>query len=478
MNLNKYELLFLLSISIERLGGGVLSSLPSLCLLDFSNLFNQNVDKIAIILSAKSFGGMCGSLFSPLYFYYQPGFEKIKPVTVAGICMILTSILVVISPLTSNLTVLFAVILLIFLFYGFLDLALQSMIIQMWGAKNKLTRSLVHFYHGIWAIGSIVGPYVTMDFVVSEEEDIDEICDIESGNSTAISNYYHHQQLGDDGQNEVPRVFWPWFITAVFWGVSGFLCIFMGVKGITTKISDKYQNISSQNGISNPALEDKEVEVEKSAETENPQQKLSHSTYWHYELPLILCIFLAYSFAGGAEHWFIDFAYEYAVCIKSWSTTLSSTLVSIFWAAFSISRFSGIILCKYIKPKSYITINFLTMLVAFILLCIFNQEDDSDTVLWIAAILLGAGNATMFANGITLASEYFDVTRLYSISFGLGNFAGQMLVPIGATYLLTDTKFFFILGTLICLAYAVPMGGLIFLGQYFRSRRWLRPEFC
>ena len=235
---SKYELIFLLCILIERLGGGILSGLPSLCLLDFANIFDLPVDKVAIILSAKSAGSMIGSLIAPLYLQFEPYKDKISTMTLFGILMILSGVLTALSPLMPNLTLLFILIAASTVIYGFLDLALQSVIIQTWG--REASKSYVHFYHMAWSIGSILGPYVTLPFVIDEEDSIDDLCDISSGdeplNLTGTTKIYG--SFGEEkNESNMIKIFWPWLITAGFWCLGGVIAIYVGLKNYTKKIS-------------------------------------------------------------------------------------------------------------------------------------------------------------------------------------------------------------------------------------------------
>ena len=84
----------------------------------------------------------------------------------------------------------------------------------------------------------------------------------------------------------------------------------------------------------------------------------------------------------------------------------------------------------------------------------------------------------MYPTGVSLTGQYFDNTKLYSIIFGLGNFTGQMLVPLGADLALNDPKMFFTVGAVFCACYLVPMGGFLVTGNYFKRKGLLRPEYC
>ena len=116
---NKYELIFLLCITIERLGGGIFTTIPTTCQLDFANLYNVEVSEVARILSARSFGAMAGSVVAPLYFYYQWGKNFLDPMTVCGSMMLIMSVMIACAPLMPSLSLLFWDVLIANIFFGF-----------------------------------------------------------------------------------------------------------------------------------------------------------------------------------------------------------------------------------------------------------------------------------------------------------------------------------------------------------------------
>ena len=180
---SKYELIFLICLTIERLGAGIFTTIPTICQLDIANLYNVDVSEVARILSARKFAAIAGSVVAALYFYFQWGTHFLDPMTVCGSMMLIMSVMIACAPLMPTLSLLFWDVLIANILYGFLDLALQSIIIQSWGFKKSMP--VVQFYHMLWGLGAIIAPYVTLPFCSIEgEEDIEDICGIEEKNET------------------------------------------------------------------------------------------------------------------------------------------------------------------------------------------------------------------------------------------------------------------------------------------------------
>ena len=85
-----------------------------------------------------------------------------------------------------------------------------------------------------------------------------------------------------------------------------------------------------------------------------------------------------FAIVGGESTYYTNI-FSYATCAANLDPSDSAVLNALFWAGFGSGRASGIFLTNYIKPAIYIVIDSAGVLLASVLLVIY---DDEQKMLW------------------------------------------------------------------------------------------------
>ena len=110
-----------------------------------------------------------------------------------------------------------------------------------------------------------------------------------------------------------------------------------------------------------------------------------------------------FAIVGGESTYYTNI-FSYAICAAGMDASKSAVLNSLFWAGFGSGRASGIFLTKYIKPTYYIMIDSVGVLVASVLLVIFDQNED---VLWVIGLIISNHNHTVCLTDTSYCSYSF-----------------------------------------------------------------------
>ena len=93
-----------------------------------------------------------------------------------------------------------------------------------------------------------------------------------------------------------------------------------------------------------------------------------------------------FAIVGGESTYYTNI-FSYAICHAQMNPSKSAVLNSLFWAGFGSGRASGIFLTKYIQPTYYIMIDSVGVLVASILLVIFDGPGN-ENILWVMGLII------------------------------------------------------------------------------------------
>ena len=240
---NKSEIIFLSCITLTRIAQGIYSTIPSTTQIDFAILYNVEVSEIAKIYSARSIGSMIGAISVSIYMFFEPFKNKIDAMTICCVHMIIFGTLTAVTPLMPNLIMVQLLVIICSLSFGFLDLCLQSIIIQNWGTETS--RPFVQFYHGLWSLGSFIAPYLTLPFV--SEGESGDVCQTLSNNANSTSDTIRNTTNFESSINQLeqytlPKVFWPWFICGIMLILAGLIAAYIGLTFMRVNIEKMYRN--------------------------------------------------------------------------------------------------------------------------------------------------------------------------------------------------------------------------------------------
>ncbi|MGZ9166839.1 MAG: hypothetical protein ACXW4U_16830, partial [Anaerolineales bacterium] len=114
-------------------------------------------------------------------------------------------------------------------------------------------------------------------------------------------------------------------------------------------------------------------------------------------------------------------------------------LTSAFWGSFTLGRLLGIWVSMKAKPMTILSLDFAGCLISMGLILLFRE---SATVLWIATILFGISQASIFPTFLNLAEERMHVTGTIAGLFLVGAGVGGMILPwlIGQAFVLVGAS--------------------------------------
>ncbi|HSA99079.1 MAG TPA: MFS transporter [Anaerolineales bacterium] len=142
-------------------------------------------------------------------------------------------------------------------------------------------------------------------------------------------------------------------------------------------------------------------------------------------LPVLLMV-LCFVLYVGSEVGYGNWIYTYAFKLNFETEVTAAYLTSAFWGSFTLGRLFGVWVSTRMKPALILSIDFAGCLISLGLILFFQE---SSTVLWVATILLGISQASIFATFMTLAEERIHITGTVAGLFLLGAGVGGMILP-------------------------------------------------
>lgn len=142
---------------------------------------------------------------------------------------------------------------------------------------------------------------------------------------------------------------------------------------------------------------------------------------------------LLFLFCQGAEAGFGGWIYVIAGG-RGFSDGAAATLLSSFWAAFTIGRVLGIVVATRVRPKWMLTIDLLGALASTTILL----AAPGPAGLWLGTLGLGLSLASVFPAALALAGEYLPLTGTVTSRIFVGASVGTITTPwlIGESFVL------------------------------------------
>jgi FHS family Na+ dependent glucose MFS transporter 1 len=153
-------------------------------------------------------------------------------------------------------------------------------------------------------------------------------------------------------------------------------------------------------------------------------------------LPVIIMVLCFVLYVGG-EVGYGAWIYTYAFKLKFGTEITAAYLTSAFWGSFTLGRLLGIWVSMQAKSLTILSIDFAGCLISMGIILLFRE---SATVLWIATILFGLSQASIFPTFLNLAEERMHVTGTVAGLFLVGGGIGGMILPwlIGQAFVLVS----------------------------------------
>jgi FHS family Na+ dependent glucose MFS transporter 1 len=128
----------------------------------------------------------------------------------------------------------------------------------------------------------------------------------------------------------------------------------------------------------------------------------------------------------GAEISFGGWVHTYSTTLGLADETTASYLTSAFWGALTAGRLLGIPIAARARAETILIVDLVICVGSVVLILLV---PGSSVVLWIGAMALGLGMASIFPTMIVLAESRMTVTGAVTGWFLVGSSAGGMTVP-------------------------------------------------
>ena len=369
---------------------------------------STNVDTINFIWTGRSIGFALAAIIAAFVFkrYFTTTRGKL---TYLALAEVFTGIFIIITPFIYNFPLLIVMVTIYGLGLGLFDTADNSLIVYMLGPKES--RPFTQSLHAFVGVGFILSSVLVQPFLPQNQEESKTVCPgMDDQNSTGGLDY-DPRMMGN-----IPSINWPYIIIGIWHFVAAAGLLFLGFSGL------QMPSYYSKNIVDNA----------------NVEKVFTNVQYWK---SLLVMIYFYYVFTCGLEGFFMSMTYTYGICGPLEMTVSEAALLNtLYYGAFLVGRFSGIIISKYLKPTYMILSSLLGCVTSAILLSVLSAT--SKIGLYLGTSMMGFFVSFLFASGLSWTAGLFDVTGNASFIFFLGGFSGFLSIPpiAGTIFTADDTK--------------------------------------
>ncbi|GIY14922.1 sodium-dependent glucose transporter 1 [Caerostris extrusa] len=356
---------------------------------------------IAFIYTARSTGYLIGSLAGGVIFDALTRKQII--LTVFNFCSALTMLGI---PWSRSIAVLTVLMTGNGISLGVLDTGGNVCCLNLWGKDSGPFYQALHFTFGL---GGLIAPLIAAPFLGDYESETPEV-DFNNNSTTFPNSNIHNSSQnfpnssletileGFETTSEIPRVTYAFTIIG---GFALFVTALFLIVCIIAPIDNQGQTTD---------------------ETQIRKRKLSF---------ILLIVFLNIVLVfveTGTEVGYAQMLATYVVKgpLKL-TSTIGSYMTSVFWGAFSVSRFASVFIAIKFSSLQMIIFDIIISLIGALILLFFGASEV--WAVWLATVLLGVGIASFFPAAVGWAERYITVTNKIASSFAIGAAFGEMVIP-------------------------------------------------
>jgi len=405
--------IFLLVMSSVRIGMGIIYSITGPTLPVLAEHLCQTPDTVGWILAGRSAGLLIGSLLAPMV----DKTDKLSHMFLLFISAAVCGASLGIIPILEDLWIMILVISITGIMLGYIDAAIQVIILKIWGSTKSA--SIIQLHHFTFSIGAFIAPLIVRPFFENSDEGV---CD--AGSDPEACN-----GIGDKN-----IILTPYLIGMAIMLTAAALVLWLFCINIVERIKG-----------------DEEVECETRKE-----DKIG--TVWIY----FIFVTIYYFCIVGGENTYQANIFSWAVCTDvSMNIDDATVLNSIFWAGFGFGRGSGIFVSRFISPGIFIIIDLALITASSVVLLIWPEDQ---IILWVCTFFYGLGTASFYGSGISYSSILTNMSGKWFFIFGLGNALGNLSMPVlGTSLVFSDSPYNFLLQM-----FAMAVGAVAsFIGMWF-----------
>ena len=137
-------------------------------------------------------------------------------------------------------------------------------------------------------------------------------------------------------------------------------------------------------------------------------------------------VFVFFFACAAAQRFYANFIRAYAIDELGFTKDIGSYLNSVFWICFSVGRFAGIIVGKFLTIRKLVFIESIGLLGSALVIVIFHHVNDVHTI-WVGTVLMGFFIGPLYPTGIVLTDFHVELTGvgIMVVNFGAG--AGSLI---------------------------------------------------
>ncbi len=353
------------------------------------------LDAISLLFTAHSLGYMFGSFFGGRLYDLVPGHALMV------VMLLLLAAMLTLAPLAPALWMLAAVLLLLGIGGGALDVGGNTLIVWVHGREVGPFMNALHFFFGV---GSFLTP-VIVAAVLSQ--------------SGGIAGAY-------------------WILALLM------LPVALWLLRLPSPVPPPNARVLAEDG--GPASD--------CGSAEEPAQPRTGKG------KVVLLIALVLLFYVGAEVAFGGWIYTYAVTLNLGDDTTAAYLTSAFWGALTVGRLVAIPVAMRFRSRAILLADLLGCLASVGLILIW---PSSAVAIWLGALGLGFSMASIFPTAITLAERRIPITGAVTGWFLVASSIGAMSVPwlIGQLFEPVGPQIAMIITLVVLGAALIPYAALV-----------------
>lgn len=268
--------------------------------------------------------------------------------------------------------------------------------------------------HGSFSIGSFISPFVCESFLAKKV--------IRSEWNSTTENITSHHFLQNTESNttiaettsELTKEAYSETQIYIPYIIAGCVCFLVSICFIISKLTlgEVYKYTSASPDAKNS--------------DGDGQYVLSHRLKWVYTL--VLAVSLA--MYSVCEYSVPGFLVAFVNTELNWSKSVGSNILSVFWIAFTVGRFTGIFVVKRIRT-GVVLIAFFTVCIIGAVLLLSSVVLEIHILVWVSIATLGYGQSVIVPSLFTWLSENIRVlTGKVSCVMCIIVSVGNMTIPI------------------------------------------------
>ena len=292
----------------------------------------------------------------------------------------------------------------------------------LWGWDGAI---LMQAYHFIFAVGTIVSPWIAAPFILQDQRDAlnsTETFHVTSTTTnfmTSLNPVYDNVNSIPADPQEMTRVQYSYLIIGVYCLISSIAFSF------TYLVWFKYEELKGKNRHKVQAKNGREEET-----SNNIDKKLE--PMW-FRIPMMIFMFLRFGTLVALEIVYASFLMTFAVNGLNWTKQDGLAVTSVFRASFAAARGLSICLAAAVSPTKMIIKDLVILISAFVVLLIWVEANN--LVLWVGSGVVGFGMGSLYASSMSWADGQMIITGKAGSTFVTGTWIGALTIPASVGYL-------------------------------------------